>query len=84
MYSAQIVVLVIGANDRPIVVLVLEILDADGSSSTQRQFVVGDTFVEQMEGEAVGEGKASIRVLSGVVSVMVEMLLAMEMWRGWR
>ena len=68
----------------PIVVLVSEILDADGSISTQRQSVVGDTFVERMEGEEVGEGDASIRALSGVVSVMVEMLLAMEMGRGAR
>ena len=46
--------------------------------------MVGDAFVERMEGEAVGEGEASTGALSGVVSVIVEMLLAMEMGRGWR
>ena len=66
------------------VIRVLEILGTDGSSSTQRQLVVGDAFVEQIEGEVVGEGGSSIRTLSEVVSVMVEMLLAMEMGRGWR
>ena len=64
--------------------VLLEVLGADGSSSTQRQSVVGNAFVERTEGEAVRECKALIGALSGVVSVMVEMLLAMEMGRGWR
>ena len=37
-----------------------------------------------MEGEAVGEGEASIGALAGVVSGMVEMSSSMEMGGGWR
>ena len=58
--------------------MVVMLFCADGTSrSTRRQ-------LERMEGEAAGEGEASIRALSGVLSVMVEMVLAMEIGRGWR